>query len=148
MGRKISGRNQVSGTRGKLWWNNEPVIEVKAFEAKITANREDVLIGMSNDSKLMSLTGEGTWTLKKMFTRHKKAILDAWKKDEDIRFTLRGVLDDPDTVGKQKESVVINNVWINELPLLLFEHGSLVEEEFSFGFTPDSADFEDIINVA
>lgn len=142
---RLKGKDQVSGTWGQFWWNNLLIVEVKQFEAKITANREDVQIGLSMDTKLMSLQGEGTFVLKKVYTRYKKEILTAWKKGEDPRFSFKAKIQDPDTRGKQSESITIDNVWFNELMLLQFEKGTLSEEEFSFGFTPEDADFDDMI---
>lgn len=142
----VRGKDQISGTWGQFWWDGELMMEIEQFEAKVNPNREDVAIGMSVDSKLISLAGEGTYRLKKMFTRGKKKVLDAWKKGEDPRFTFIAKIQDPDTLNKQAERVSINNVWLNELPLLLFEKGALLTEEFSFGFTPEDADYIDVIN--
>lgn len=114
---KIRGNNQVNGTWGQVWWNGELVFELESFEAKVTANRETVNIGMDEDSKLVGLKGEGSMKVKKVFSRGKKKILEAWKKGEDPRSTLVGKLKDPDTVGKQSERVSIGNVWFDELTL-------------------------------
>lgn len=143
----MQGRHQINGTWGQLWWDGELIAEISSFEAKVTVNREDVLIGLSNDSKMVSLTGEGTFSIKKMFSRNKKKMLDAWKKGEDIRTTLTGKVQDPDTPKKQSERVSINNVWFNELVLMQFEKGALSNEEYSFGFTPQDASFLDTIQA-
>lgn len=141
------GKHQINGGWGQLWWEGELLVEISSFEAKVTANREDVLIGLSTDSKLVSLAGEGTFTVKKVYSRNKKKYLDAWKKGEDIRTTFVGKIEDPDTPGKQSERISISNVWLNELTLMQFEHGSLATEEYSFGFTPQDASFLDVISV-
>ncbi len=143
----IRGKDQVSGNWGQFWIDGELYVEVNSFEAKINPNREDVPIDMDIDSKLISLAGEGTYSLKKMFTRGKAKVLEKWKKGEDPRFNFVAKIADPDTRGKQEEKISIGNVWLNELTLLTFEKGSLVNEEFSFGFTPSDSSFMDEISV-
>ena len=144
---KIRGNNQVNGTWGQVWWDSELVFELESFEAKVTANRETVIIGMDEDSKLVGLKGEGSMKVKKVFSRGKKKMLDAWKKGEDPRSTLVGKLKDPGTIGKQSERVSIGNVWFDELTLMQFENGKKGEDEYKFGFTPSDADFIDTIDV-
>lgn len=41
-----------------------------------------------------------------------------------------GLLDDPDAVDGQKERVSIDNVFFNELALMNFKKGEVVEKEF------------------
>ena len=143
----IKGNNQISGTWGQCWWDGTLIVEVKSFEAKVTANREEVQIGMSKDSKITSLSGEGTFTIKKVYSRGKKKILEAWNKGKDPRSTFVCKLKDPDTPKGQSERVTIDNVWFNELLLQQFEQGTPCEEEYSFGFTPSDASFVDEIKA-
>jgi hypothetical protein len=144
---KLKGRNQVSGTFGKLWWDGELIAEISDFEAKVTANRETIQLDMDEDSKLVGLKGEVNFKVKKFYSRGKKKLLEAWKKGEDPRSTLVGKVDDPDAVGKQSERVSIGNVWFDDLTLLKFEKGKPMEEEFKGGFTPSDASFLDTIEV-
>ena len=51
---------------------------------KVTANREDVQLGIDVDSKITGLKGEGSYTVKKVYTRAKE-ILENWKKGMDVR---------------------------------------------------------------
>lgn len=144
---KLRGNNQINGSWGQVWMDGELVFEVESFEAKVTANRETVNIGMDEDSKITSLKGEGTIKVKRVFDRGKKALLEAWKKGEDPRSTLVGKLKDPGTVGKQSSRVSIGNVWFEELTLMQFEQAKKLEDEYKFGFTPSDADYLDTIDV-
>jgi len=144
---KLRGNRQVNGSWGQVWLDGELVFEVESFEAKVIANRETVVIGMDEDSKLVGLKGEGTLKVKKVFSRGKEALLEAWKKGEDPRSSLVGKLKDPDTVGKQSERVSIGNVWFDELTLMQFEKAKKLEDEYKFGFTPSDASFMDTIDV-
>jgi hypothetical protein len=143
----IRGRNQISGTWGQIWWDGELVFELESFEAKVTAKREEVIIGMDEDSKLVGLKGEINFKVKKVYSRGKKKLLEAWKKGEDPRSTVVGKIQDPDAVGKQSERVSIGNVWFDELTLMQFEKAKKIEEEYKGGFTPTDASFLDEINI-
>lgn len=142
---KLAGSQQVSGTWGQFWWDNELIMEIETFEAKVTPKREEVQIDLDIDSKICGLAGEGTFTIKKFYTRGKDKLLEAWKRGEDPRSTFIAKQKDPNTIGKQAERVSINNVWFNELVLMQFEKGTPSKEEFSFGFPPTDASFVDKI---
>ena len=141
----LRGCQQISDTFGKFYWDGLLITEVEAYEDKVVAKREEVQIDMDIDSKINGYSGEGTFTLKKFFTRGKKEILEAWKKGEDPRAKFVCKVKDQNTKGLQAETVTIDNVWFNELVLMQFEKGTPSKEEFSFGFTPSDASFVDII---
>ena len=84
MSENIRGNRTISGAHGELWLDNEKVAELKSIEAKITAERADVQLGISVDSKITGLKGEGTVTIYKVYTRGKK-ILENWSKGKDVR---------------------------------------------------------------
>lgn len=134
---KYRGRRRWSGNYGKLYWNNELVFEISKYEAKVTVEREDVYIGNSVDSKITGLKGEGTFTIKAVINRNMASLLESYQAGEDVRSQLVAVLSDPDAVDKQIERVSFDNVWFNELAIMIFEKGKVVEKEIPFGFTPD-----------
>ena len=138
---KYRGRRRWNGSHGKVWWDGELLFKIESFECKVTADREDVLIGNSKDSKIVSLTGSGTLTIKSVINRNVNAYLEEWKNGHDPRATLVGLIDDPDAVDGQKERVSLDNVWFTELDLLHFKKGEVIEKEFPFGFTPEDAKF-------
>ena len=131
----IRGNKTLSGTWGELWINGEKIFEFSKIEMKVTANREDVQLGIDVDSKITGLKGEGSYTVKKVYTRAKE-ILENWKKGMDVRAEVIAKLADPDAVGGQIERWACDNVWHNELPVVNWEKGGIVEEETSIGFTP------------
>ena len=51
------------------------------------------------------------------------------------------MIDDPDAVEGQKERISVENVWFNELILMTFEKGKVVEKEYTGGFTPEDSVF-------
>lgn len=142
---KYRGRRRWNGNHGKVWWDGNLIFEISKFEAKVTPDREEVIIGNSKDSKIVSLTGEGSITIKSVINRNINAYLEEYKNGHDPRATIVGLLDDPDMVDGQKERITIDNVWFNEMTLMLFEKGQVVEKEYPFGFTPEDASFiEDV----
>lgn len=132
--RKPKGTEVISGTHGYFYWNNTICYEVTSFEAKISVDGEELRFAgdMWPDRKVMGLTGEFSVTLKKVFSRAKN-IADELNKGIDPRFTFVGKLSDPDTVGT--EQITLTNCWLDEIPLMNFENGSIVEEEYTGGFT-------------
>ena len=141
------GRRRWNGSHGRLWWDGLLLFEISSFEATVTADRDDVYIGNSKDSKIVSLTGEGSFTIKSVINRNINKYLEEWKAGHDPRGTLVGLLDDPDAVDGQKERCSIDNVWFNELTLMKFEKATVVEKEFPFGFTPEDASFIETIGA-
>ena len=62
----IRGNKTLSGTWGELWINGEKIFEFSKIEMKVTANREDVQLGIDVDSKITGLKGEGSYTVKRL----------------------------------------------------------------------------------
>ncbi len=135
MSGKVQGNKTLSGTWGELWVDGEKVWEMSKVEAKVTANREDVQLGLDVDSKMTGLKGEFTIVVKKVYSRY-VTVFENWKKGIDQRCQLITKLADPDAVGEQQERYSIDNAWFNELPLVNMERGGIIEEEVSGGFTP------------
>ncbi len=135
MSGKVQGNKTLSGTWGELWVDGEKVWEMSKVEAKVTANREDVQLGLDVDSKMTGLKGEFTIVVKKVYSRY-VTVFENWKKGIDQRCQLITKLADPDAVGEQQERYSIDNAWFNELPLVNMEKGGIIEEEVSGGFTP------------
>ena len=79
MSENIKGNRTITGAYGELWLDNEKVLELKSVEAKITAERKEVQLGISVDSKITGLKGEGKITVFKVYTRGKR-ILENWIK--------------------------------------------------------------------
>ena len=141
------GNRRLSGNYGRVWLDGDLVFEIQAFELKVTADRDDVIIGVSKDSKTVSLTGEGTITIKKVFDRGYNQLLEDWKAGHDTRVTLIASLADPDAIGEQEVRIVVDNVWFNEIPILHFTKGEVVEDELPIGFTPEDLTYLSTIEM-
>lgn len=137
----IRGYHTIAGAHGTLWINNEKVAEFSKVNAKVTADRKDVQLGLSVDSKIVALKGEGSVTLEKVYSRG-KPLLEKWIKANDVRVRIVTTLADPDTPNKQEERVSLDNVWFNSIDLINITRGEIVEEEYPFGFTPEDLKYE------
>ena len=143
-GERITGNNVLSGVSGTIWLDNEEIMEVSELTATVAANREDVIIGLSVDTKPVSYSGTYSLKIDKVYSRAKK-ILDSFKKGKDPRVVITSKLEDGDAIGEQIETVVLNNCWFNEIPLINIIKGSKVDETYSGGFTPTGAQIKDYI---
>lgn len=135
------GNRTLSGTHGEVWVDGEKIWELSKIEQKITANREDVQLGIDVDSKLTGLKGEFTLEISKVYTRFRN-ILEDMKNGVDHRVQIIANLKDPDAIGAQMECYSTDNCWFNDLPFISWEKGAIVKDSFTGGFTPS-----DMVNL-
>lgn len=85
----IRGNRVIAGSKGQLWLNGELLAELKSFELKITFNRETVQMAGSydEDSKVTSISCEGTIVLNKVYSRESDFIA-AFKNGNDTPFSI------------------------------------------------------------
>ena len=131
---KPSARNILSGTHATTWWDGDICYENSKIEVKISTNRETITFAgdMMEDSKLMSASGTITITVRKVYSRAAQ-YAEAIMEGKDPRATIIAKIDDPDAWGHER--VQVSNVWFDEIPVFSAENGSIVEEEYSGGFT-------------
>lgn len=134
----LRGNQALSGTWGEVWIDGVPILEAKKVEIKATANREDVQFGIDVDSKTTGIKCEVTITISKVYSSY-NTILKNYKNGNDIRSQLITKVADPDAVGAQQERWSFDNVWWNDIPLVLYEKGALIEEELTGGCTLSDA---------
>lgn len=130
----IKGNRHLSGTFGQIWYNGVLIAEMNKISVKVTANREEVQTGMSVDSKIVGLKGEGTISIIKTYT-HFEDVRKEIMKGKDPRGTMIAKLQDPDADGGQTERWQIGNVALSEFGFE-WEKGSVVKQEYPFVFTP------------
>lgn len=130
-----SAKNVMNGTYGSVWINGELWAEVDTFEAKVTINYED--INFANDGsthkKATGWAGEGTMTIKKIYSRVQNAMANAIRAGVYPRFVLVGKIADPDAFGTQR--VALHDVTMDEFLLLKFEQKTMGSEEIPFKFS-------------
>ena len=79
----------VNGTYGQVFLGDEEVAEMKAFQAKLEFQKEEIKVAgqMAVDTKLMSYSGKGSLQLHKVNSRMVKTLLEEIKAGKDPRFT-------------------------------------------------------------
>lgn len=140
----LAGNKQITGSFGQLFLDGTLMADVSSIEAKSTINRETVQMAgsLDEDSKITSISSEGSFVVKKVYSREIDFI-NAFKEGRDKRFSLYVVLDDPDAFGR--ESTRIDNCWLNEVTVAQFELGAVLEREFPFGYTLGSVEQQESI---
>ena|SRR5690625_2015933 len=142
---KIPSNRQINGTFGAVWVNGEKWMDVESFEARVTVNFEDVNMAedLATHKKMTGWAGEGTLTVKKVYSRGATLLGDAVKNGVVPDINIVGKLADPDAYGAER--VAINEVTFNEFTLMQFEQKTVLTEELPFNFA--DYDLVDVINA-
>ena len=139
----IDERKIMNGAFGTVFLDGEEVAELKAFQAKLEFQKEEVKVAgkMATGTKYMGYSGKGSLQLHKVNSRMIKAIGNQIKEGKEPRFTVIGKLADPDADGVER--IALNNVSFDDLTLFDFEVGALGQAECPFTF--DDYNFLDLI---
>lgn len=124
----------ISGKWGRIWINEELWAECKSFEAKVTANYEEVSFceDLATHQKFVGWAGEGSMTLHKVHSRGGNILGEAFKTGVMPEIKIVSKLSDPGSKGAER--VEILDVTFDDFTLIKFEDKSLLEEELSFKF--------------
>ena len=124
----------INGTWGEVWINDELIDEIKAFQAKIEFDKEDINIAgdMWLHHKITGYSGTGSMTLNKTNSRMVKLLGDYLKDGKEPDITIVGKLADPGNGGSERIS--LTGVSFDDLTLFDFEVKSLGETECPFTF--------------
>lgn len=130
-----SGKRVMNGTHGELWLDGEWVAEIKAFQAKVAATKEDVprCGSMMTDKKVTSLAGTGSLTMHKVYSRMGQKLSEALKSGRDVRCTIVGSLNDPDAYGAER--VALYNCSFDDLTLADWQAATLGSTTAPFTFS-------------
>lgn len=141
---KLKPNRQINGSHGSIWVNKEKWLDVESFEANVNIDYEDVNMAedLATHKKMIGWNGEGTITVKKVYSRGAALLADAVKSGVMPEVEIIGKLADPAAYGAER--VWIGEVTFNSFTLLKFEQKTLLQEELPFNF----ADYEylDLIN--
>lgn len=141
---KVKSNRQINGTFGAVWVNGEKWLDIESFEAKVTLNFEDVNMAedLATHKKLTGWSGEGSMTVKKVYSRGAALMASATKSGQVPDINIVGKLADPDAFGAERVS--ISEVTFNEFMLLKFEQKALGTEDLPFNF----ADYDLIDSIS
>jgi hypothetical protein len=126
---------EINGTYGTIWVDGELWAEVESFEAKLNISYEDSNFAnsLATYRKALGWTGDGTMTIKKVYSRVQRKVAAEVKRGRFPRSTIVGKLADPDAYGTER--VVLNDVTFAEVLLMKFEQKTKGKEEIPFAFS-------------
>jgi len=134
MANKMETNRVLRGNFGKVWVNNEEWMNVKSFEAKVSAEYEDVNIpgNFGMHKRYVGFSGEGTLVTTKIDSRVSKLVAKGFRDGNIPNIKIVASLADP--TGYGAERVEILEVTINELMVMQYENKKIIEEEVPFNF--------------
>ena len=140
----IPGNRVMNGSWGQVWVDGELWMELDGAQAKYAYNKETVQMcgTMLEDSKITSVKGTGSISVKKVYTRnHKRA--DALLEGRDERAMIVMKLDDPDAFGAER--VALYDVSFDDETIMDFQAGSI--SKASYPFTFGKREWLDVVNA-
>ena len=117
------------------------IAELSQLTLTVKVQREKVQFGMDVDSKITGYAGEGTMTLKQVYTRFYE-VLEQAKRGLDKRCTITTAADG----GEERYS--IDNVAFTELPFMNYKMGEVNQQKLPFTFRPSDLVCLDSIRAA
>lgn len=138
MAKKIKANKVINGSFGSVWVNGEKWQDIESLELKVALEYEDVTMpeDLATHKKLVGWSGEGSMTVKRVYSRGARLLAQATKAGQIPDVTIVSKLSDPDSYGTER--VTVSEVTFNEFLLSAFEQKTLGKEELSFNF----ADFD------
>lgn len=125
----------INGTFGEMWIDNDYMAETLALEAKMKLETAEVPKNRTLEKgyKVVGKTGEGTVKLNKVTSYMLKKISDNLKAGKATRATIISNLEDPEAIGAER--IQLNDCVFTELTLVNWENGKILEEEIPFSFS-------------
>ncbi|MFS1513918.1 phage tail tube protein [Chengkuizengella sp. SCS-71B] len=126
----------MNGTFGEVWHDGEWLTNIKSAEATVEINKEEIMRAGTRwvAHKVTGLTGSGTISGYRVTTELiEKISMIADDKNGVFITELILALKDPEAFGAYR--VRLKGVQFDNIPLINYELGSIVEEELPFTFT-------------
>lgn len=123
----------INGSYGKLFDGTEYLAQVRNIQARIGANRQDLVpVGDAwTRYKKMAYIGDGSFTLWKATSRYLQLMVNAVALNTIPTLFLDVTLADPESLGTEEVRLQAVKIW--EVPIG-FESGELIEETIQFTF--------------
>ena len=144
---QLQANRTLSGSFASVWVDGALIAELESITVKVKLQRERVQLGMDVDSKIVGYAGEGTMTLKQVYTRFFE-VLEQAKQGIDKRCTITTALKDPDAADGAEERYSVDNVAFTELPFMNYKMGEVNQQKLPFTFRPSDLQCLDSIQAA
>ena len=143
----LQANRTLSGSFAEVWVDGARIAELSQLTLTVKVQREKVQFGMDVDSKIVGYAGEGTMTLKQVYTRFFE-VLEQAKRGIDKRCTITTALKDPDAADGAEERYSVDNVAFTELPFMNYKMGEVNQQKLPFTFRPSDLQCLDRIQAA
>ena len=144
---ELQANRTLSGSFAEVWVDGARIAELSELTLTVKLHREKVQFGMDVDSKITGYSGEGTMTVKQVYTRFFE-VLEQAKNGIDKRCTITTALKDPDAYSGGEERYSISNVAFSQLPFIGYKMGEVNQQKLPFTFRPSDLVCLDAIEVA
>lgn len=131
----LQANRTLSGSFAEVWVDGARIAELSELTLNVKVQRKAVQLGMDVDSKITGYSGEGTMTLKQVYTRFYE-VLEQAKRGIDKRCTITTALKDPDAAEGGEERYSVSNVAFTELPFIGYKMGEVNQQKLPFTFRP------------
>ena len=122
---QLQANRTLSGSFAEVWVDGARIAELSELTLTVKVQREKVQLGMDVDSKITGYSGQGTMTLKQVYTRFFE-VLEQAKRGIDKR---------------------CSNVAFTELPFMNYKMGEVNQQKLPFTFRPSDLTCLDAIGV-
>ncbi|MFS1511090.1 phage tail tube protein [Chengkuizengella sp. SCS-71B] len=132
----LDATRTINGTFGEVWHDGEWLTNIKSAEATVELNKEEIQRAGTRwvAHKVTGLSGSGTMTGYKVTTEFIENIGKIADDRSGVFVTeLILALKDPESFGAYR--VRLKGVQFDNIPLINYEVGAIVEEELPFTFT-------------
>ena len=143
----LQANRTLSGSLAEVSFDGSRVTELTALTLNVKVQLKKVQFGLDVDSKITGYAGEGTMTLKQVYTRFYE-VLEQAKRGLDKRCTITTALKDPDAADGGEERYSIDNVAFTELPFMNYKMGEVNQQKLPFTFRPSDLVCLDSIRAA
>ena len=144
---ELQANRTLSGSFAEVWVDGARIAELSELTLTVKVQREKVQLGMDVDSKITGYSGQGTMTLKQVYTRFYE-VLEQAKRGIDKRCTITTALKDPDAADGAEERYSVDNVAFTELPFMNYKMGEVNQQKLPFTFRPSDLQCLDRIQAA
>lgn len=129
-------KDVLVGSSATVWLDGEEIGTWTNIEATVTVNYEDVQIGYDVMRKAVSWQGDGNLAFQ-VTNSIGIELFDKIKANKDINFVIECELKKEGT--GETQSMTLNQVTFDTIPLAQWGKGELVAHEMAFRFAPSSA---------
>lgn len=135
MPKQYNPKNTINGTYGEVWIDDYYIAEILGLQAKVKVEKTEVKQAMTlaKGYKVTGIEGSGTVKLNKVTSYFTLKLSGEIKQGKTPVCTIISKLSDPDALGCER--IQLNGCTFDELTLVDWEAGKLVEESIPFSFT-------------